>query len=264
MKSRVYEILEASAPEDGVGQAVNVFLIVLIGLNAVALVISTVQSIYDSDPMPFEVFEATSVAIFTVEYLLRLWACTEDPKYTSSVLGRLRFAASPLLFIDLVAILPFYLLLFSAEGVIDLRFLRTLRLFSRLTRLGSHFSGIQTIGRVLRAKNRELGTVVLFLGLLLLLASSLMFYAENEAQPDKFSSIPAAMWWSIVTLTTVGYGDVFPVTGWGQALTGVIAMLGIGLFALPAGILGSGFLEEIQRRDHNPQRCPHCGLEITE
>ena len=91
-----------------------------------------------------------------------------------------------------------------------------------------------------------------------------MFFAENEAQPDRFSSIPVAMWWSIVTLTTVGYGDVFPVTGWGKALAGVIAMLGIGLFALPAGILGSGFLEEIQHRNQVPIRCPHCGVEISE
>ena len=90
-----------------------------------------------------------------------------------------------------------------------------------------------------------------------------MFFAENSAQPDQFSSIPAAMWWSIVTLTTVGYGDVFPITGWGKALAGIIAMLGIGLFALPAGILGSGFLE-FHRRDYETRRCPHCGQEISE
>ena len=133
-----------------------------------------------------------------------------------------------------------------------------------MARLGRYFTGIQTLGRVTRSKSGELATVVLLLGLLLLLASSLMFYAETQAQPEQFSSIPAAMWWAIVTLTTVGYGDVFPITAFGRAVAGVIAILGIGLFALPAGILGSGFLEEIQNRAYAPRLCPHCGEEIQD
>ena len=103
-------------------------------------------------------------------------------------------------------------------------------------------------------------TMVLLI--LLFMASSLMFFAENEAQPDKFSNIPQAMWWSIITLTTVGYGDVFPVTLGGRFLAGLIAIMGIGLFALPAGILGSGFVEEIRRGREAPVICPHCGMEL--
>ena len=100
---------------------------------------------------------------------------------------------------------------------------------------------------------------------MLLMTSSLMFFAENEAQPDKFANIPQAMWWSIITLTTVGYGDVFPVTVAGRLLAGVIAILGIGLFALPAGILGSGFVEEMSSKKANAiKRCPHCDREIHE
>ena len=262
MKNRVYRILETAAPKERSSNVVGLFLALLIGLNIVALVVGTVQSVHDSAPKAFQAFEATSVAIFSVEYLLRLWACTEDPKYASPLLGRLRFAMAPILVIDLLAILPFYVLLFSPGGAIDLRFLRMVRLYSRLSRLGSRFSGIQTLSLVLKAKSGELGTVVLALGVLLLMASSLMFFAENESQPDKFSSIPAAMWWSIITLTTVGYGDIFPVTGIGRLLAGVIAILGVGLFALPAGILASGFLDEVQRRNR-PTRCPHCGQEIS-
>ena len=264
MKKRVYEILEAGAPGDRASEAFNIFLISLIGLNAVALVIGTVQSIYDSAPMVFKAFEGVSVAIFTVEYLLRVWSSVEDPRYRSYNYRRLRFATSPLIMIDLLAILPFYLTLFGAAEVVDLRFLRGVRLFARLARLGKYFTGIRTLGLVVRAKWPELSTVLLLLGLLLFLASSLMFFAEHDAQPDKFSSIPAAMWWSIVTLTTVGYGDIFPVTGFGRAVAGVIAILGIGLFALPAGILGSGFLEELQGRNHSVQTCPHCGEVLPE
>ena len=105
-------------------------------------------------------------------------------------------------------------------------------------------------------------SVILVLLLLLLLASSLVFYAESGAQPDKFSSIPETMWWGIITLTTVGYGDVYPVTIAGRALAGVMAILGIGLFALPAGILGSGFIEEMQQRPKREGICPHCGEQI--
>ena len=105
--------------------------------------------------------------------------------------------------------------------------------------------------------------MVAVLPLPLVMASSLMFFAENNAQPDKFSSIPEPMWWSIITLTTVGYGDVAPVTIIGRIIAGLIAILGIGMFALPAGILGTGFLEELQQRRRQESRlCPHCGEEL--
>ena len=108
--------------------------------------------------------------------------------------------------------------------------------------------------------------VVSVVAALLVLASSLMFYLEHSAQPEKFSSIPATMWWSIITVTTVGYGDVAPVTPWGRLLAGVIALLGIGIFALPAGILGSGFMEQVAQRRSRPiiRTCPHCGLDLDE
>ena len=125
---------------------------------------------------------------------------------------------------------------------LDLRFLRATRLFARVARLSRYSSGMRTLARVIHNKRGELLTVIMVLSLLLLLASSLMFFAENKAQPDKFANIPKAMWWSIITLTTVGYGDVFPVTVAGRLLAGMMAIVGIGLFALPAGILGSGFV----------------------
>ena len=168
--------------------------------------------------------------------------------------------------VDLLAILPFYLALAPFPGVddVDLRIFRAVRLLARVARLGRYSSGVRTLLRVIEDKRSELVTVVLLLLVLLVMASSLMFFAEKEAQPDKFANIPQAMWWSIITLTTVGYGDVFPVTVGGRIVAGVIAIVGIGLFALPAGILGSGFLEEIQSRTSAIRVCPHCGEEIQE
>ena len=263
-KQSVYEILEKAGPGNRSSAIFDTFLISLISLNAVALIVGTVEEIHQVSPQAFRIFEIISVAIFTVEYLLRVWSCTADPRYAHPVLGRLRFAVSPMAIIDLLAILPFYLVpLVNIHGL-DLRFLRAVRLMARVARLSHYSSGMRTLARVLSNKRSELLTVIMVLSILLLIASSFMFYAENEAQPDNFANIPQAMWWGIVTLTTIGYGDVVPITTAGRLIAGVIAVMGIGLFALPAGILGSGFVEEIGKRDADTtiRICPHCGNEI--
>jgi len=257
LQSIVHNVL-GPEPDSRVGKAVSVSITTLIVLNITALVLETVHEIQDLSPRAFWVFEAVSVAVFTVEYLLRVWSCVADQKYSHSIAGRLRFILTPLALADLIAILPFYAALLDLFGL-DLRVLRAARLVGRAARLGHYSSGLRTLGRVVQAKKNELLTVVGVLSLLLLIASSLMYYAENDAQPNAFSSIPEAMWWGIITLTTVGYGDASPITAAGRALAGLMAVLGIGLFALPAGILGSGFIEEIQQRKAQDKVCPHCG-----
>ena len=232
------------------------FIVGLILTNTLAEILETVQPIYQLSPAFFRGLELASMTLFTIEYLLRMWSCTADAHYTHPVWGRLRYAVTPLLLIDLVALLPFFL---PFLGFGDLRILRTVRLLAWAARLGRYFDGIRTLGRVLSSKMYELLTVVLVLGVMLVLASAAMYYAEHRAQPDAFASIPEAMWWSIITLTTVGYGDVSPITPLGKVMAGIIAVMGIGMFALPAGILGSGFLAEIQRRREAPRPCPHCG-----
>jgi voltage-gated potassium channel len=141
-----------------------------------------------------------------------------------------------------------------------LRMLRIMRIM-RLAKLGRYSDSLQTLGRVVAGKKEQLISTVFILVILLIIASCLMYYAENETQPDHFSSIPAAMWWAVTTLTTVGYGDVFPLTTVGKLLGSVIAVLGIGMFALPTGILGAGFVEEMERRRQS-RNCPHCGKEL--
>jgi len=228
-------------------------------LNVLALVLETVQEIQQAIPGTLYAFEAFSVAVFTVEYVLRLWSVTAAEKYRRPVVGRLRFALTPLALVDFLAVLPFYV---PGTGL-DLRVVRILRLFRlfRVAKLGRYSKALSTFGRVAIAKRAELLTTFSILLMLLILASSLMYYAENEAQPDKFSSIPAAMWWGVATLTTIGYGDIYPVTGIGKLLAGAVAVLGIGMFALPTGILGAAFVEEIQGAEKRPAVCPHCGKE---
>lgn len=248
-KRRTHEILEVASPGDRASRVFDIFILSLIGLNVIALVAETVEPVRERAAFLFDAFEIASVAIFTVEYALRLWSCTASPRYATAVVGRLRFAATPLALIDLMAILPFL-------GV-DLRFIRSVRLFRlfRVAKLGRYSTAIRTVGRVLVAKKEELAITLLVLFLLLLLASCLMYFAEHGAQPEAFSSIPAAMWWGVATLTTVGYRDMYPVTSLGKAIAAAIAILGIGMFALPTGILGAGFVEEIQKgrpRQHRP------------
>ena len=180
-------------------------------------------------------------------YALRIWSCTEDPQSThrGPVADRLRYALSPMAIIDFLAIAPFYVSMLFA---IDLRFLRVFRLL-RLLKLTRYSPAIEMLGRVLYNERRALFSALLIMLVLLVFASSLMHLIEHEAQPDAFGSIPAAMWWAVVTLTTVGYGDAAPVTPLGQLLGGFVTILGVGTFALPAGILASGFAQEVKRRE---------------
>jgi len=264
LKKRVHEILDPPGAAGAASRAFNIFIVTLISLNIVALVLETVRSAYDWCPGFFHAFEVVSILIFTAEYLLRLWSCTAAPRYSSPIIGRLRFAVSPLALIDLLAVLPFYLPLMG----VDLRFVRAVRLFRlfRIAKLGRYSRALRTLGKVFVAKKEELGITLFALLILLLISSCLMYLAEHEAQPEAFSSIPAAMWWSVTTLTTVGYGDICPVTAEGKALAAAVAILGIGVFALPTGIIGAGFVEEMQDRKNRPpvKTCPHCGGRLSD
>jgi voltage-gated potassium channel len=163
--------------------------------------------------------------------------------------------------IDLLAFAPFYM----PFTRIDLRVVRILRLFRflRVFKLGRYLNATKLISNVFKSKKEELVLCLVITLSLIIIASSFMYFAENQAQPDKYSSIPATMWWCVTTLTTVGYGDIFPITVMGKILTAFIAILGIGMFALPAGILASGFSDEFQKRKNKEKNiCPHCGKEI--
>jgi voltage-gated potassium channel len=164
---------------------------------------------------------------------------------------------TPLLLVDLFAVLPFYL----PFVLVDLRFLRVLRLVRlvRIVKVTRYVKTIRRMTNVFYAKKEELAMSFVLASMMLVVASSLMYYIEHPVQPEVFSSIPATMWWAVVTLTTVGYGDVVPVTVLGKILTGLIAMVGIAMFALPAGIIASGFEQELEREKQQEGVCSKCG-----
>ena len=260
IQKRIYEILEVGESGDATSKGVDIFITALIILNVLAVIFETIDAVglrYRSIFIGFEVF---SVIIFTIEYILRIWSCTTENKFHNPLTGRIRFALKPIVLIDLIVILPFYLPLFA---VLDLRTLRALRLFRllRVLKIGRYSTSVKTIGRVITNKKEELLISLSVIVILLIVSSSIMYYVEREAQPDAFSSIPAAMWWGVATLTTVGYGDVYPITIVGKIIGTIISFLGIMMFALPTGIVGSGFIEEIQNKKTSIV-CPHCEKDI--
>jgi voltage-gated potassium channel len=265
IRRRVYALVETVSYDDLEKQKYDlfdVFLAVLIILNVSSVILETVPSLYERFGHLFKGFEVFSVIVFTIEYVLRLWSCTEKNEYKAPVWGRIKYAFSFMALVDLFSFLPFYLpMVISA----DLRFLRALRLFRliRVLKIGHYSEAVKSFGRVIKAKKAELLTAIFAMIILLVISSSLLYFVEHDAQPDKFGSIPDAMWWGVVTLTTVGYGDIYPITVLGKFLASIMSLLGIGLFALPAGILSAGFIEEIRIKKGIEKKCPQCGGKLS-
>lgn len=244
-------------------KAVNASIITLILLNVVVVMIETVPTIYNKHKSLFHFFDLFSVVVFSIEYLLRVWSSPHDKKYSHPIYGRLKYMISTAAIIDLLAILPFYLHAFLG---FDLRVLRMLRLFRflRLFRLTAYMKATKLIVNVFKATKNLLLLSLLMASILIIISSSLVYFAEHITQPEVFSSIPATLWWSVVTLTTVGYGDMIPVTLMGKLFTSLILLAGVTLFALPAGILTAGFLEETRKQKglRNNFNCPYCNMPI--
>lgn len=260
-KKRAWELLTAAKPGDVQSRRVDIALMALIILNVVEVALSSVHSINARFGPYLYVFEVSSVVVFTIEYVARMWSCTVDRRFSRPITGRIRFFFRPLTLIDLVAVVPFYLPFLG----VDLRVIRIFRIFRvlRILKLGRYSKAFQIIQRAIVGKKEELALTGIVLAVLLLVSASLMFFAEREAQPQHFSSIPATLWWSVVTLTTVGYGDVYPITIVGKLIAGLISVLGIGMVALPTGIVSAAFVDEISRTkdegDHVTGVCPTCG-----
>jgi len=218
-----------------------------------AIVFSVGLAIVESEPLWFDgynvVFQNLELAfglLFLVEYAARVWASAEDPHYGPGLAARLRFMRSPAALLDLMALSPLLMTTIGAEAYV-LRLLRLLRVL-RLAKLGRFSTALAAVGEAVRSRRYELATSVCIALVLLLLTSTLMYLVEGGAQPETFGSIPRAMWWSISTLTTVGYGDAVPLTPVGKVLAGITAITGIGLIAMPTGILAAAFSDAMQLR----------------
>ena len=242
---QTYRLLGDDRPASSLARGINAVIILLIVLNVIATVLETVASIYAAYAVYFDRFDVFSIVVFTIEYIGRIWIAIDEKaaRGQGRFMARLRYMVSPLALIDLVAIAPFYL---SVLFAIDLRVLRVFRLL-RLFKLTRYWSALNLLWRVLRDEAAVIGTALFLLLVTMVLASGAMFLVERQAQPDSFGSIPAAMWWTVTTLTSVGYGDVVPVTVVGKILAGLISLIGIGMVAFPSGILAAGFIEQISR-----------------
>ena len=263
-RRRLYLIL---SPDERGGIIERIFEFVLIAtiiLNILLIVVDSIPSVHVPYATLFDGFETFSLIFFTVEYIARVYSIVENPKYAQPIRGRLKYLGQPIAIVDLLAILPFYFKFMT----IDLRFLRIFRLMGlfRMFKIARYLHELKIFQRVLKDRKEQLVLSFIFILFILIVISFIMFYVENPAQPEKFSSIPETMWWGIATLTTVGYGDVVPITSLGKFLGGVFAIAGVGLLALPAGILSSGFFEMLHVKSNESKSvkvCPHCGKEIN-
>ena len=246
IRRRAWELLDVGRKNDKLSEFTDIVLITLISLNVLSVIIESVPEIQVAYKGFFDSFEVFSVLIFTIEYVFRVWSITEstESKFRHPIWGRLRFMMTPMQLLDLIVIAPFYLVFFFQ---VDLRMLRVLRLL-RVFRLTRYSSSMGLLLQVLKKEGRNIGAALFVLLLLIIMAASLTYLAEQEAQPEAFGSIPAALWWAVVTMTTIGYGDVVPITVWGRILGAVIGIISVGMVALPAGLLASGFSEALQHR----------------
>lgn len=269
LKSRVYEIVTSNNENPSTASKVfDVSIIVLIIINVITVIIDTLKIPQWLSSVLWYI-ELISVIIFTVEYLLRIYVSDLDCPDKPPVLARLRYMVSFMAIIDLLAILPFYIPFIIP---IDLRVLRILRIFRlmRIFKLNRYISALGTLRDIFRRKKHQLISSVSVVLVLMLISAVLMYNAESEAQPDAFDNALSALWWTVETLTTVGYGDVVPVTPIGKLLSTGISLLGIGLVAVPTGIISAGFaenLEEKKKHDYDEADeariyCPYCGKKL--
>jgi voltage-gated potassium channel len=244
LRARLYRQLDPKArPRQGLSR-LNVVLVTLI-LAAVGLaILETESTVIDDHGWWFERLEWGLGSVFAAEYLARLWACVEDPDFGPGWRGRLKFVFSPTALIDLAAVAGSFSPV--AQGTLVLRLWRLMRIV-RIAKLARMSRAWTHISEAVRSRGAEL-LLSLYAGLMVMVVSStLLYFIEGAIQPDKFGSIPRALWWSVATLTTIGYGDVFPVTPLGRILAAITALTSIGVIAMPTGILAAAFSDAIQR-----------------
>jgi len=255
-KKRVFQIIEKAEEGDIASNVFDIGIIILIVLNIIAVTAASFNSFEAKHSLMLYRFEVISIIIFSIEYILRLW--TAEFKFPNSKMPYLLFFFSAGAIIDLAAILPFYLPFITGFDLRFLRIFRLLRMF-RIFKLGRYSEAMGIIGKVLKKEKEKLITTIVLTIIMIFMASTVMYYIENQAQPDVFTNIIETTWWSLATFTTIWLGDVYPITIAGKICGGIISLLGIMIIALPSGIICSGFMDELYKEK---KTCPHCGKEI--
>ena len=261
MRAHIWTVLESLDKKNRAARYYGLFMSVLIVLNAAAAVAGTNLRLELRYGTPLLWFEYASVFIFSLEYLVRAWACTSDPRYETRF-GRLRYLLSPLAIIDLLSIAPIFLT-FTALDLRTLRLVRLIRI-GRLIRLREYRTALDAIRTVVLGQREELVLCVVIFFMLTLISGSVIYYFENTVQPEKFPDVPSSLSWAIGTLTSSASVEVQPVTAAGKICGSIISILGILMFALPTGIISAGFIDYARTaRTRKERHCPHCGKVIV-
>lgn len=266
IKKRLFEIIQKASKTDTASKIFDIFIIALILLNVILVIVDTFNIPQQLSNI-FYYVEIFSIIVFTIEYVCRVYTADLLFPDLSPIKARIKYIFSFMAIIDLLAILPFYL---PFVFPLDLRVLRMLRIFRllRIFKVNRYTTALSTIAGVFKRKKNQLLSSIFVVLILMIIASVLMYNIENEAQPEAFGNAFEALWWAVATLTTVGYGDVYPITVLGKILSAIIALLGIGLVAVPSGIISAGFMENVNKEKENTDMddekcfCPYCGKKI--
>lgn len=280
-RQRIAALFDDDLPQSALAHAINILLAILILVNVAAVILESVEQLRDHYSTAFLRIEHVATVVFAIEYILRVWTSVDlqNGRFQQPLTGRLRYMVGFFPLIDLIAVLPAFLGFFGAA---DLRVLRLLRLL-RMLKLTRHSNVFGLLWDVLREESRSIMALIFVICLTLTVSGALMYMIESDDQPKAFSSIPAGMWWAIETITTVGYGDMVPVTLAGRILGGIISVVGIGTLALFSGLITVSYLNQlrIRREQHHAARlkdhhahdghvhtathaiCPHCGGSFT-
>lgn len=268
IKKYIFELIQPT-DRSNIGSLIfDIFIMTLITFSVLSVFIATFPISSEFSDFLNNV-ENFSLIVFSAEYLLRVW--TADLLYPGKgkIRSRLAYITSTMAVIDLIAILPFFLPMFLPFNLLSLRAFKLLRIL-RIFKLSRYLDALSAIIKVFRKKLHEMVASMIVVFILLIIVSLLIYYVEHDAQPDKFANAFSGLWWAVATLTTVGYGDIYPITVPGRILGAIIAIMGIGMVAIPAGILSSGFVEiieqpEPQKNDQKEEKktyCPHCGKKL--
>lgn len=261
LMERVYDVLDPDDTSGPLSHLANIGLMILIVLSVIVAFISTFT---EGEYASLILLEGIFVIIFSIEYVLRMWTAVLIYPDLTPFKARVRYALTPLALIDLLSILPFFLPLIgvSSGALQTMRLIRLLRVF----KINRYTDSLYLIGRVLKNRATQLISSIVVIFILIFIAAMLMYDVEHAAQPGVFKNALSAMWWAMSTITTVGYGDIYPITNLGRMLSAVVTFLGIGLTAIPTGIISAGFIEELQNEDHENVKeakyCKHCGEKI--
>ena len=271
-KQIVFEVIQPAAAGKIASKIFDLIILIFILLSVISVFITTFE-LPDHIQTVLLWIEICSVIVFTAEYLLRIW--TADLLYPGCGFfrSRIKYVFSPMAVIDLLAILPFYLPMFLPMNLLGIRAVRLVRLL-RIFKMNRYFEALSSIADVFKSKSREIFASLFFVMILLVVASLLIYYAEHDAQPKQFQNAFSGLWWAVATLTTVGYGDIYPITPLGRILGAIIAILGIGMVAVPTSILSAGFVEYLEKDNSDPSAddektssrekkfCPYCGKKL--